>query len=75
MIHAFMLVLIVGGQNVSTGAPMYWTNVETCNWYARQIVKRYGNYKYYHNIPRELKATSYCTPVYIDRNTATLYDH
>ena len=33
------------------------------------IVKRYGNYHYSAQVPPEHKATAYCKPVYIDRNT------
>lgn len=69
-----MLVLIIGGKPVA-GPPMYFTGINACNYYASKVVKRYGNYMYLQNVPEEHKATAYCKPVYIDRNTATLYDY
>ena len=75
MIHAFMLVLVLGDSVAKTGAPMYWRNIEHCNYYASQIVKRYGNYIGYSSVPNKHKATAYCKPVYIDKNTPTLYDY
>ena len=75
MIHAFMLVLVLGDSVARTGAPMYWRNIEHCNYYASQIVKRYGNYLGYSSVPNKHKATAYCKPVYINENTPTLYDH
>ena len=54
---------------------MYWRNIEHCNYYASQIVKRYGNYLGYSSVPNKHKATAYCKPVYINENTPTLYDH
>ena len=41
--------------------------------FASKIVKRYGNYHYSAQVPPEHKATAYCKPVYIDRNTQGLY--
>jgi len=54
---------------------MYWRNIEDCNWYASQLVKRYGNYSYKYLVPKEHRATAYCKPVYINADTPTLYDH
>ena len=74
MIHAFLLVYLLGG-DVQGGQPMYFRGIETCNWYASRIVKRYGNYSYSSLIPPEHRATAYCKPVYINSNTKGLYDH
>lgn len=73
-VHAFMLVLVLGDKPVG-GPPMYWRNIQDCNWYASQVVKRYGNYRYSSLVPPEHKATAYCKPVYINVDTPTLYDH
>ena len=74
MVHAFLLVLLLGDV-VQGGQPMYFRNIETCNWYASKIVKRYGNYTYRSLVPKEHQATAYCKPVYINSNTVGLYDY
>ena len=74
MIHAFLLVLVLGDVQQG-GQPMYFRSIETCNWYASRIVKRYGNYSYHSLVPLEHRATAYCKPVYINSNTVGLYDH
>ena len=45
MIHAFLLVLVIGGV-IQEEHPMYFRGIETCNWYASKLSKRYGNYYY-----------------------------
>ena len=74
MIHAFLLVLILGDIE-QRAQPMYFRNIETCNWYASRIVKRYGNYSGLSNLPQKHRATAYCKPVWINCNTKGLYDH
>ena len=68
MVHAFLLVLILGDIE-QRGQPMYFRNIDTCNYFASRVVKRYGN----HGVPKKHKATAYCKPVYINSNTKGLY--
>jgi len=70
--HVFVLVLLIGGDNAG-GSPMYFASVKTCNWYASQVVKRYGNHST--AIPKEHRATAYCKPKYLDKTKVTVYDH
>ena len=72
MVHAFLLILLLGDVKQG-GQPMYFRDIERCNYFASQIVKRYGNYQYSYNVPQEHKATAYCKPVYISSKTETLY--
>ena len=72
MIHAFLLVFLLGDVK-QPGVPMYFRNINDCNYYASKIVKRYGNYGSSYLIPKEHKATAYCKPVYISKETETLY--
>ena len=71
--HVFLLVFLLG--DVKQPNPMYFASINTCNWYASRIVKRYGNYSYSSLVPPEHRATAYCKPVYINSNTKGLYDH
>lgn len=72
MIHAFLLVFLLGDVKQG-GQPMYFRNINDCNYFASRIVRRYGNYGSGYRVPKEHKATAYCKPVYIDKNTKTLY--
>ena len=72
MIHAFLLVFLLGDVN-QEGVPMYFRNIHDCNYFASQLTKQYGNYNYYNSVPNKHKATAYCKPVYISEDTETLY--
>ena len=72
MVHAFVLVFLLGGAEQKR-QPMYFRDINQCNYFASRIVKRYGNYHYSSQVPPEHKATAYCKPVYIPSNTEGLY--
>ena len=72
MVHAFVLVFLLGGAE-QKGQPMYFRDINQCNYFASRIVKRYGNYHYSSQVPPEHKATAYCKTVYIPSNTEGLY--
>lgn len=72
MVHAFMLVILLGNV-VQKGAPMYFYNINDCNYFASNVVKRYGNYKYSSLVPEEHKATAYCKVVYLDPSRTKIY--
>jgi len=65
--HVFLLVLLIGEQKQPN--PMYFASINTCNWYASRIVKRYGG------VPAEHRATAYCKPVYVNKDTTLVYDY
>ena len=47
MIHVFLLLLYIGqgdGKKLVSGDMYFY--IKDCNWYAAQVTKRYGNYKY-----------------------------
>jgi len=67
--HVFVLLLWVGGDLKSSD--MYFYDLERCNWFASKLVKRYGNYSYRHNIPKDMRATAYCEPRYVNTETFT----
>lgn len=72
MIHAFVLIYLLGSVQQG-GVPMYFRDINDCNYFASKITNQYGNYKYRDYIPEEHKATAYCKPVYIPETTETLY--
>ena len=71
MIHAFLLTVILGGNTISND--MYFYDIDRCNYFASQLVKRYGNYKYNTMVPDEHRATAYCIPKKVDPRTVDIY--
>ena len=72
MIHAFLLVLLLGDKELKRN-PMYFRDINDCNYFAARVVKRYRNYQHYSIVPDKHKATAYCKPVWIATNTPGLY--
>ena len=60
-------------QKVFVPTSMYFYDINRCNYFASQIVKRYGNYNYMSKVPNEHKATAYCKPVYVDAQKTIIY--
>ena len=48
MIHAFMLVVVLGTGEFRQVQPnpMYFRNIDVCQYYAKAIPRQYGNYSY-----------------------------
>ena len=69
MIHVFVLVILLGDVP-QRGEPMYFRNINDCNYFASRVVKRYGNYSYSDLVPEKHKATAYCKVAYIDPKKA-----
>jgi hypothetical protein len=72
-LHVFLLVLVIGDAE-QKGTPMHFYDINRCNYFARETTKRYGNYRYSHNVPKEHRATAYCKPVYVDPKTVVIYE-
>ena len=58
MFHVFVLVLLMDGKVVASD--MHFWSIERCNYFAREMVKRYGA------VPREKSAGAYCKPKLVD---------
>ena len=63
-------MLIIGGNQVG-GQKMYFASIKTCNWYAAELTKRYGNYGT--TVPEEHKVLAYCKPTFVDPNQIKVY--
>lgn len=72
MTHVFLLVLLLNGNIISQD--MHFWDVNRCNYFASQLVKRYGSYKYYKDVPKNHRATAYCKPVLTDHTKIKVYD-
>ena len=61
MIHAFMLVVLIGGD--LQPSPMYFRSIDVCQYYAKRIPRQYGNYSHSSLVPAKHRVTDYCKPV------------
>ena len=76
MIHAFMLVVILGtvdSREVQPN-PMYFRSIDVCQYYAKRIPRQYGNFSYHNYIDPKDRVTAYSKPVYMD-DGKHIYDH
>ena len=76
MIHAFMLVVVLGTGEFRQIQPnsMIFRSVDVCLYYAKRIPRQYGNYRYQSYIDPKDRVTAYCKPVYMD-DGKHIYDH
>jgi hypothetical protein len=74
MVHVFLLMLYigVGDDRRLISNDMYFRNVNTCNYFAKELSKRYSTYAMVDN--RD-KATAYCLPKYVSEGSGIeIYD-
>ena len=70
MVHVFALVLYIGiaDDRKLVSDDMLFRSIETCNYYAREIVRRYG----YHSNTKDF-GVAYCVPRLVDPDKARIY--
>ena len=74
MIHAFLLVVIIGEVEINRRTPMYFRDINECLYFAKKVSTQYGNFGGYYTTPSaDHKVVSYCKPKYIREDTPTLY--
>lgn len=75
MIHVFLLVVYLGtgDDRRLVSNDMYFSSINRCNWFASQIVKRYGNYSHSDWMNSQDRATAYCLPKYIKEGVVEVY--
>ena len=64
MVHVFLLQLYlgIGDQRRLISNDMYFRNVTTCNYFAKELSKRYSTYA---AMDKRDRATAYCVPKYL----------
>lgn len=64
MIHAFLLMVYlgIGDDRRLISNDMYFRDVRTCNFFAKELSKRYSTYA---AMDKRDRATAYCVPKYI----------
>ena len=74
MIHAFLLVILIGDVEINRRTPMYFRDINDCLYFAKKVSIQYGNHGgYYATPPTDHKVVAYCKPKYIKEDTPTLY--
>ena len=74
MVHVFLLMLYigVGDDRRLISNDMYFRNVNTCNYFAKELSKRYSTYA---QMDSRDKATAYCVPKYVQEGAGIeIYD-
>jgi len=75
MLHVFLLLVYLGTgddrQLISND--MYFADVNRCNFFAKELARRYGNYKDRDWIDSRDRVTAYCVPKYLKRGTVEVY--
>lgn len=74
-IVAFSLVMYQGAGDVRREIPtnLIFYSVSDCQWYARQLARQYGNYKYVDLIPAKDRLTTYCLPKAVDPSKTKVF--
>jgi hypothetical protein len=75
MQHVFLLLVYLGTGDTRqiTSNDMYFASIDDCNYFASQVSKRYGNYKYYTYLDPKDRVTAYCVPKYVDKSKTRIY--
>lgn len=75
MTHAFLLLVYlgVGDYRQLISETMYFRSVTECNFFASELSKRFGNYRYYSFVDSRDKVTAYCVPRLVDESSVEIY--
>ncbi len=76
VIHAFMLVVVIGTGEFRKVQPdpMYFRSITVCLYYAKKIPQQFGNYSYSSYVDPKDRVTAYCKPMKLDDTKVTVYD-
>ncbi len=71
MMDVFLLMVYLGtgdARRLESGN-MYFRDITECNFFASELAKRYGNYRYSSYIDPRDRVTTYCVPRRVDKST------
>ena len=52
---------------------MYFYDIKECNFFAKQVSKRYGNYGFVEYMDPKDRVTAYCVPKQVDPERIKVY--
>ena len=75
MMHVFLLMVYLGtgDERKLVSNNMYFRSIDRCNYFASQVSKRYGNFKYNSYLDPKDRVTAYCLPKYINTKNIEIY--
>ena len=75
MMHVFLLMVYLGtgDERKLVSNNMYFRSIDRCNYFASQVSKRYGNFKYNSYLDPKDRVTAYCLPKYINTENMEIY--
>ena len=73
--HVFLLMVYLGtgDERKLVSNNMYFRSIDRCNYFASQVSKRYGNFKYNSYLDPKDRVTAYCLPKYINTENMEIY--
>ena len=73
--HVFLLMVYLGtgDERKLVSNNMYFRSIDRCNYFASQVSKRYGNFKYNSYLDPKDRVTAYCLPKYINTKNIEIY--
>jgi len=73
--HVFLLLVYLGtgDDRRLVSADAYFASITTCNFYAAQVSKRYGNYGAMDWVDSRDRVTAYCLPKYLKKGSVEVY--
>ena len=75
MVDAFLLLLYLGTGDLRKleSGNMYFYDLERCNYVAKTLSKRYGNYGFVEYMDPKDRVTAYCVPRQVDPEKTRVY--
>ena len=76
MMHVFLLMVYlgVGDDRKLVSGDMYFESITRCNYFAKELAKRYGNFGGARGLDKRDRATAYCVPKFIKIGSVEVYD-
>lgn len=76
MLDVFLLLVYLGtgDQRRLESGNMYFRSIVTCNYFAREVSRRYGNYSHLSYLDPKDRVTAYCVPRSVDPEEVRVYD-
>jgi len=71
LVHVFLLMMYLGtgDDRRLMSQDMYFYSIDDCNYFASRLVRRYGNYGAIEWMDPKDRATAYCVPKSVTKNT------
>jgi len=75
MIHVFLLMVYLGAgeDRRLISNDMYFADIVRCNFFAKEVSRRYGNYKDIYKMDARDRVTAYCVPKFVKDGSVMVY--